>query len=252
MQHDVHGLTAVFVAYVVALGLWFVFTRLYPRSWMPLASLRLERPVLDFMLALLCIAAIFGLNVLYNLGWLIPSPRRPELKTLAFLGDLVIIWSPIAIVLIWRRQPTHTCLLALSGFWKRLLWAVGASFCGMATYFLIHGNPHPIWLAFHALVTPDPVALVQSLIQYFGFGFLLVRLAALVGRIGGILICSTLYGLAKYPYYLMQLHMSWIQASSLIAFNVLVAFCVIGLIYDRQDVFVPGVVHAFMDAVQTM
>lgn len=249
MEASTHMFIAVFAGYAASLGLWFALTRRFQQQlWVPAGDLTFERPGRELAWALLTAVGIFVVSTLYSLGHLFSLPSSGWTRKVAFLGLLMLVWSPLALHLWLRHQTLETCLASLSGWPKRLAWGFAGSLVAMLTFHLIRGNdPRQ---AFVALWSWQPIDMVQSLIQFAGFGFLLTRLIGVLGRRGGILTCGLLYGLVKYPYYLNQLHMSWAEATVLIAFSSFVACTAIYLAYDRRDVVVPAIVHVFMDMSQ--
>ncbi len=122
----------------------------------------------------------------------------------------------------------------------------------MAVYLLVRGRFSELGLIGTAFAGVDPIATIQSVIQFFGFGFLLVRIAAAAGRLWGILICGVLYGVVKYPLYMTQYGMSFAEATGMIAFSAAVACVVFYLTLDRQDLLVLAILHMFMDAIQNL
>lgn len=252
MERDVQQLTAIFLGYGVPLLIWFAVTRLRPALWPDLPDPEPGRPVLDFALALGAMAAVFGLNILYNADLLFAPGPENWARDLVFLLNLLIIWSPVFAILIVRRQGPVTSLLPVRGLPIRLAWALAATVGGMAIYLLAEGRWVDLPLAVTTLWAVPPIKIVQSLIQFFGFAFVLVRLKTVAGRTIAVSTVSILYGVAKYPYYVAALGMSWPAATSLIVFNIVVAFVVIYVIMDRRDLLVPAILHVFMDRIQEL
>lgn len=252
MQRESLDLLAIFVAYAGSLVLWYLITRRYPRLWFPPPDLTFRRPGRELAFAGLAIVGVFLLNVAYNLGYGVPMPAVQPWRSLIFLLNLLLIWSPVAAVLVWRRQRLATALLSYQGGLRRIAWGLGGALAAMLIFDLVRFSEPRTLLVLAQFVTADPIVVVQSLIQFLGFGFILVRLVAFSGRWIGIGVCALLYGLAKYPYYVSHLGMGLDQASLLIGFNVVVAFVVIYMMHDRYDVVVPAIVHVFMDRIQEL
>ena len=74
----------------------------------------------------------------------------------------------------------------------------------------------------------------------------------MAGRATGIGVCAVLYGLVKYPYYMGSYGMSFMEATGIIAFSILVAFAAVSIIHDRRDILVMAIVHVFMDLIQNV
>jgi hypothetical protein len=248
MEYRFIDYAAVLAGYALSLGGWYLVTRARAALWVGQEPPRFARPGRELLWALLASVGVVALNVAYHrhvFAWLPPLVG----KNAAFVVSLVIIWSPVLLVLALRRQGAGTCLVSLQGWPKKLLWGIAASVAGVAAFLLVRQGDSMARLA-HALAAPRPVALFQSLLQFFGFGFLLVRLGALIGRGKASILCGALYGLVKYPLYLGPYALGWGQATALVSFSAVVAAAVVYLVYDRQDLVVPAIVHVFMDAVQ--
>lgn len=138
----------------------------------------------------------------------------------------------------------------MRGLGRKLAWGIAGSVLGMAAFLLAEGRPGDLGLSVTLLGQLNPVRAIQSLLQFVGIGFLLVRIGALAGRTTAVLICGALYGLVKYPYYMSAYGMSFAEASGVIAFSIVVAFAVIATVFDREDVLVIAILHIFLDLVQ--
>ncbi len=250
MEFSLGYFLAVFVGYAASIGVWFGVTKGFPRLWAPKEKILFARPKAELGWALLAAVLVALINVVYNLGWLFPLPEDTWLADLVFLVILAIIWSPVFITLAVRRQGLETCLFSLRGLFKKLIWGIAGSVVGMATYLLIRGRSGDLELVATALWSWDAVPAIQSVVQFFGVGFLLTRTVGATGRLYGILICGVLYGVVKYPLYLTHYGMSFGEATGMIAFSACVACAVIYMTLDRRDLLVPAIIHVFMDDIQ--
>ena len=248
MEYRLVDYAAVVAGYGASLGGWYVVTRARPAWWAAEAPARFERPRRELLWAFVAALGVIALNVAYHrhaLAWLQPRLGR----SLAFAASLVIVWSPVLAALVLRRQGPETCLVSPRGLWKKVAWGVVASAAGVAAFLLVRQGDTTTRL-WQALTAPRPLPLFQSLLQFFGFGFLLVRLGAVMGRGRASILCGLLYGLVKFPLYLGPYGLGWGPATALVAFSAAVAVAVVYLVYDRQDLVVPAIVHVLMDAVQ--
>jgi len=250
MQIDLLHFVAIYVAYAVPICLLLWVTRRAPATWPAPPRIVLDRPWLDFSAAIGAAVLILLLNTAYNTDRLLPLPKNPLLNHLVFLADLAIIWSPLALVLLVRRQGLETCLLSPRGLLRKLAWGVALSILGMAVFLVVLRRFGDLGLPLTLLWKFDPIQAVQSVIQFLGMGFLLVRLVGIAGRMTAVLVCGALYGLVKYPYYMGFYGMSFLTATGPIAFGVLVAFAVVYIILDRGDVLVMAILHLFVDLIQ--
>jgi hypothetical protein len=252
VKFDLVRFLAIFLGYFVPIVLWWVLSRRFPALWPQSPPVEPKRPKLDLVLAFAAVAAIILLNLAYNFDRLLPAGRAGWPSHLVFLANLAIIWSPIVVVLVWRRQGTETCLLSMRGLLYKVGWGLAGSLLGTAVYLLVEGRFGDLGLAVTMFAKFDPVQLLQSVIQFFGVGFLLQRIVAVWGRAVGIGICAALYGLVKYPYYLTTMGLGVLQATGIIAFSCAVAVFVVYIILDRRDVLVMAIVHVFLDLAQSL
>jgi hypothetical protein len=250
MSFSLERFLALYLAYVLPIGLLYVVSRRAPATWPAPPRIVLDRPGLDLVAAVAAAVAIFLLNVAFTAGHLLPPGQGEILGKVVFLANLAIIWSPLPLVLLWRRQGLDTCLCSLRGWPRKLAWALALSILGMAVFLAVERRVGSLSLALTALWTFDPIQAMQSLAQFLGVGFLLVRLAGVTGRAAAILVCSALYGLVKYPYYMSYYGMSFLTATGIIAFSILVGFAVVAIAFDRGDVLVMAVLHVFLDRIQ--
>ena len=243
---------AIALAYIGAVGVWFVVTRVRPSLWAPIRPIKFAKPKTELGWALLAIAFVLLLTVLDNMRLLLPR-QRGWVGQLVFLGVLLIVWLPVILVLIIRKQGLHTCLLSTEGLGKKILWGIGVGLLGMTLYLIARGRFYAFLQLPSALLrTRHLVVLVQSIMLMAGVGFLLVRIIGAAGKWAGIIIVGALYGLAKYPLYMMQFRMGFLQATVMIVFSALIAMIIAYIIYDRQDVIVVSIFHFFLDEVQKL
>ena len=249
MKFELGWFIAIYLAYTVPIVLWYWASRRLPATWPPPPRIESSRPWPDLLAAIGAVILIILLNIAYNAGLLL-SGRGLLGGQASFLVDLAIIWSPLALVLLWRRRGLETCLFSLAGVPKKIIWAVVLSVVGMAVFLCLEGRFAKLGLAVTSLWGFDPVQMLQSLLQFVGVGFLLVRIIGVTGRKVAIVSCGCLYGLVKYPYYMGALGMGFLQATGIIAASILVAFVVVSIILDRGDILVMAIVHVFLDLIQ--
>lgn len=250
MRFELMDYLAVGVGYGASLGGWYGITRAFPSLWVEGAEPRFAKPRSELGWALLAAVGVMLLSTAYTL-WM-PQSLTGLAREGVFWVALLIIWSPVFLVLALRRQGLETCFMSPRGLPVKLAWGIVASLIGVTAYLLVKrqlAEPGQILEAFRGVrLTP----LFQGLLQFFGFGFLLARLVAVLGRGWGSVLCGALYGLAKYPLYMTVYGMDFATATAVIAFSALVAGLAIYLVTDRKDLLVPALVHTLMDQVQQL
>jgi hypothetical protein len=250
MELTTNYFLAIALGYIGSLGFWFWATRARPALWPAPRKIYFRKPKTELAWALLAILFVILLTVLDNMRLLLPR-QRGWIGQLFFLGVLLIVWLPVVLVLALRRHDLGTCLFSLEGLGKKILWGLGASLVGICLFLLVRGRFDAFpYLLSGLWANSRLIVLIQSIVLMVGVGFLLTRIIAVAGRWKGIIFVGALYGLAKYPLYLMQYHMGFLQATAMIIFSGIIAAIIAYLVYDRQDVLVIAIVHFFMDEVQ--
>lgn len=249
MNFDSGRFIAIYLGYAVPILLLYWVSRKMPRTWPAPPRIELARPWLDLLTAIGVVILIILLNVAYHKNLLL-SGRGLLPGQAAFLVDLAIIWSPLALALLWRRQGLETCLVSFTGFPLKIAWAVGLSVVGLAVFLCTEGRFTDLDLAVTSLWRFDPIQMIQSILQFLGIGYLLVRIVGVTGSKVAISACALLYGLVKYPYYMGTYGMSFPEASGIIFASILVAFVVVYIILDREDILVVAIIHVFLDLIQ--
>lgn len=249
MEFTTSYFLAIALAYLGSIGVWFLVTRARPSLWPPIRQIHFAKPKRELVWALVAIGFVLLLTVLDNMRLLLPR-QRGWVGPLVFLGVLLIVWLPVILVLLIRRQGLHTCLLSTEGAGKKLLWGIGVSLLGISIFLIARGKIYAFPQLTSGWRTNHLVVLVQSIMLMAGVGFLLVRIIAAAGKWIGIVIVGALYGLAKYPLYMMQYRMGFFQATAMIVFSSFIAMIIAYIIYDRQDVLVISIFHFFLDEVQ--
>lgn len=120
-------------AYLSACVTWLLVTRLRPKLWPPAPAVSTDRPWLDLGLATAAAIAMAGLNQADRNGYLLHAGTT-AIGPLAFTLNQLIIFMPIAIVLIVRGQGPATVFLQPTGLPVKLLSGVVLGLLGVAVY----------------------------------------------------------------------------------------------------------------------
>ena len=250
MRLDFRSGAAVALGYGAAMAIWMAASRIFPSLWPESPWIRFARPKLELLLALVAAAVVFGFNILYHRGLRLPRSRREGLRPAVFIANVMIIWSPVALVLLARRQGPATCLFASAGLPYKLAWGLLAAIAATTLYSLVrHGRIEPgifAWTFLRRRVWD----LFQGAIQYFGFGFFVVRLDQVFGTLPTAVLCGALYGAVKYPMLLRHYKLKTPQATGLVVFSAALAAAGFLSVLFQRDLIVPSLVHSFMDRAQ--
>src|SRR5215510_11121881 len=138
MEFTYNYFVAIALAYIGAVGVWFVVTRVRSSLWPPIRPITFAKPKTELGWALLAIAFVLFLTVLDNMRLLLPR-QKGWVGQLIFLGVLLIVWLPVILVLLLRKQGLHTCLLSTEGLGKKILWGIGVGLLGVTLYLIARG-----------------------------------------------------------------------------------------------------------------
>jgi len=186
------------VAYLGALLAWLAL-----RSWNDLLWRQQPDPVFaspwrEVVWALVAVAAVLGIGILYSQGWLLPatSRHRPALDAV----NQVLIYSPIPLLLLVRRQGPETAWLPT----RRILSRVGVGLVLALLALLLYALVRTGVQAWPELVLqtyqPRHISyLVQVLLEDFGIAVAFVRFRAALGLRPTLLIVATLFAAAHIP-----------------------------------------------------
>ena len=186
------------VAYLGALLAWLGFRSWAPQLWRPGPDPVFGSPWREVAWALVAPATVIGIGMLYSRGWLLPatSRHRPALDAL----NQLLIYSPVPLLLVVRRQGLETAWLPT----RRILSRVGAglvlAFFALFLYALVRTGLQA-WpdLVVHTYQPRHISYLVQVLLEDVGIAVLFVRFRAALGLRGTLVVVATLFAAAHLP-----------------------------------------------------
>lgn len=202
---DTHyaGLFAAYTSLVVAtliLGtLWRRSARGAP-IWPACERIELDRPWLDVALLLVSIAGVIGVGQLYMRGLLLPS--EGALGSVCEAINQALIFSPVALLLVVRRQGPRTAFLPMERFWTRGVAGLGLGVAAGIAYSTATLDPTGLLSSIGAEASSGrlPAHAVQVLMEDLVIAALLVRLAgALRSEWGAGVLVAMLFAAAHVP-----------------------------------------------------
>jgi len=252
MEASFNSQFATLIGYLGVMGIWAIVSRRFPALWIPTRKAKFARPWVELGWAALAVLGVIVMSALFSFGIRIPLPEEAgPLRDLLFLLNVAAIWSPMALMMWFRKQGLETCLMWSPGLVKRVAWGVVMAVLGSVLYVLVSNDGSLADLG-GLLAELRWMSAMQGLIQFFGFGYLLYRLAAVGGWRVASVVVGLLYGLVKFPYYIGQLGMGFTEASGLIALAIVVATGGLMIVGKQGDLMAPALLHTLMDAVQKL
>lgn len=239
-----------FVAVVAAWATCFlgleVARRLRPAVWPAPAPPPGQRPWVDVAVCVGVIAAVLGIGQLWHAGWLRwrwPGPW----DHLAYALAQALVWLPLPLAMLWRRQTASSAWTGASFLWHRL--AVGVLSGAVAvSVFLAQRGELSRWpeildraCGWHALAHFLPVYM-----EGVGNAFVFVRLQWAFGNRLAAVVPGLLFALAHVPRGLADGE-SIATLVTFFAFNSAFVTVLLFALARHRDVVALGVVHWWMD-----
>jgi hypothetical protein len=190
--------SALLAGYITALACWLLIARLSPSLWPSPPRAVFQHPWREVGWALLSVLVVLGVGQLYTAKLLFPTTGRGgvPLETL----NQVLIFLPLPLLLVVRRQPLSTAWLPTTRVWLRLFTGLGLGLISILVYTLSRAGSDS-WLAvisrtYHPGNLPH---LAQVFLEDMGIAILFVRLGSALGWRRTVLIVAALFSLAHVP-----------------------------------------------------
>jgi len=177
---------ALFAGYGALVAATLALNHLFGRSkqsraiWPATGRPDLKRPWTDLGLVFLAVIAVIGVGQLYTAGYLLPTSG--ELGPWAEAVNQLLIFSPIPLLILLRRQPLSTALLPVKRLPARVAAGVGLALLAGVAYSAVARDFSliPGAVADEAAAGRLPAHAVQVFMEDLAIAALLVRLAAAV------------------------------------------------------------------------
>ena len=188
---------ALVVAYLVGLGGWLVADRLLPGVWPRAPAVRFERPWREFIIAL--VGAI-GVSRWGSLEPRHPSARGRGLRSAVGRRRQLLIFAPILLVPVLRRQAWTTAWLPRARLATRLGVGVVLASLAVAAYALLREGadaPQVVIGRIGRYRNLDPA--VQVLCEDLAIAIVFIRLAAALGGRWATVVVACLFAAGHGP-----------------------------------------------------
>ena len=171
------------------------------------------------------------------------------MRDLIYLGQLVIVYSPILLVMLWHKQGPATCFLRLEKLPSKMLLGVGLSMLAAFVFLAVRGEAGEFGPFLSTLARGGPVAMVQTFLEGFAIGFLLYRFGAWLGMRWSAAIVAALFMAGHLPNYIAgTFHLSVGEALAMAVAHAGIGVLVLIGLWKSQDIIVIGFLHWFINA----
>lgn len=237
----------IVLAYLTACASWFALTNLRPDLWPTVPETSSNRPRLDLALALGAAVLILALGQAYRGGMLIPSRGTVPVRRVVWIINNLIIYSPIFLVMLFRRQPLVTVYLSPQRLWFKIGFGALVGVLCVALFLGVRGEL--IQLPVVLLSAGDGKRLtdfVPVFLEGVAMAFLLVRMRWAVGPWPAVVLPALLFAAAHIPSEMAEGR----SVAEIIAFFVLnsvLVTAILTIVLRTRDIVWLGVVHYFLD-----
>lgn len=240
-------------AYAAAVVGWWIVSRTVarvgwaPSTWMGSTVYEFPRPWRELLFALLGVVGVLLVGQLWSQGWMLPASGAvaPLIEAL----NQILIFLPIVLVPIVRRQGSRTALLPKDHIVVRLLVGLVLAFLALSVYSLVRSGSHgALGMVARILHFENLDEVVQVLMEDIAIGIVAYRLAARVGSKWTVVAVAALFALGHVPA-LVSGGASLAQLGGLV-FDFGLGLMLAGTILRSGDILWFWPIHAAMDLTQ--
>lgn len=125
---------ALLIGYATALIGWLIAARVLPTLWIKREAIDFQHPWQEVAWALAAIVAVLAIGQLYMHDWLLPAQGLFE--SLINAANQILIFSPLLLLIIFRKHSLSTAWLPKDRIWVRLLIGLGLALTAILTFTL--------------------------------------------------------------------------------------------------------------------
>jgi hypothetical protein len=238
---------ALAVGYTVALAGWLAAGRVFRQLWPDRPAPCFRHPWREVGWAILAVAVTVALGQCYLHGYrlAVRGPFAPAVDAL----DQVLIFSPLLLLPVLRRQGPQTAWLPTTRVWQRLLVGTGLALLAILAFTLWRtGSDH--WLTVVSRVYhPRNISLaVQVFCEDVAIAILFVRFQAALGVRLSVLLVAVLFAGAHLPTLLAE--GASIEELLGLLLDAALGVLLLTVVRRSQDVWWFWCVHFAMDMMQ--
>ncbi len=237
----------LFASYGSAVAVWYAINRLAPSIWPGTAPATFAKPWREVGWAFVAVIAVILVGQVYQQGIRLPNDG-------AFGGifesiNQLIIFCPVVLMLLWRRQPFSTVWLSGDKALTRLAAGIGIALFAILIFTMVRTGSDSFFQVVSRTYHYQNIAhLVQVFMEDITIAYLFIRLRAVLKLRGAIVLVATLFAAGHIPAMISEGY-SFAELGSLL----LDAALGVGLVYTVQrsgDILWFWCLHFAMDMMQ--
>jgi hypothetical protein len=238
---------AVYAAWTTGISGLLLFIYCRPGMWQSVRPCTLSAPRSEALMALGATLLLLGISVATD-HVLADWERRLPWRDGIYLGQLLIVYSPILLLMWWRKQGPATCLLRLDKLPCKMLLGVGLSMLAAFVFLAVRGEAGEFSAFLRTIPRGRPVAMLQTFLEGFALGFLLYRFGAWLGICRSAVIVAVLFMAGHLPNYMAgTFHLSVGAALAMAIAHAGIAVLVLVSMWKSQDIIVISFLHWFIN-----
>lgn len=235
------------VAYLAGLGGWLVASRLMPETWPRERTEGFAHPWREFGLALVGALGILAMGQLWTRG--IRLPEQGAMGPLLGAVNQLLIFAPMLLVVMVRRQPWTTAWLPRRRIAVRLLVGLVLASLAVTVYSLLRAGSDAPWILLSRIWRYEHLdEMVQVFLEDVTIAILFVRLAGAVGSRWATVVVACLFAAGHIPAMVAQ-GATWLEAAGLLR-DVGLGVAVILVLQRSRDVVWFWCLHFCLDMTQ--
>jgi hypothetical protein len=239
-----HYISLIF-AYATGMGIWFLLNYFFPSLWKPEERIYFNKPYLEFAFSIIAVFAILGIGQLYIRSLLIPNDGNILVDAL----NQFIIFSPVFVLILIRKQSLATLWLPKSRVVIRLLAGLLIALFSVVTYWLTRSGANGLGNILINIYHYQNIShLVQVFMEDVTIALIFVRLSAWIGNKWSILLVAVLFAAGHIPS-LVTNGTTFIELGSLII-DALLGVLVLTAVSKSKDIWWFFMVHFAIDMTQ--
>jgi hypothetical protein len=239
---------AVYAAWTTGVSGLLLFIYWLPGLWQSVRPGTLSEPRSEALLALGAALLLLGISVTTD-HVLDDWKRRLPLRDGIYLGQLLIVYSPILLVMWWRKQGPATCFLRLEKLPCKVLLGIGLSLLAAFVFLAVRGEAGDFGPFLRTMARGRPVAMLQTFLEGFAIGFLLYRFGAWLGIRWSAVIVAVLFMAGHLPNYMAgTFHLSVGEALAMAMAHAGIGVLVLVGMWKSQDITVISFLHWSINA----
>jgi hypothetical protein len=235
------------IAYMAGLGGWLVASRVMPQVWSQDPVEGFAHPWKEFGIALVGAVGILAIGQLWIRG--IRLPEQGVLGPVLGAINQVLIFTPILLVIVIRRQSWATAWLPRQRIAMRLLVGLVLATLAVATYSLLRAEADAPWVMLGRIWRYEHFdEMVQVFLEDLTIAILFVRLAGALGSRWSTAIVALLFAAGHIPA-MVSGGATWLEVGGLLR-DVGLGVAVILVLQRSRDVVWFWCIHFCLDMTQ--